>query len=50
MVNDGSDDRPDSAPEQLAWLADAGFEDVELHFKWAEGAIFGGRRPPEGSA
>ena len=50
MVNDGSDDRPDSAPEQLAWLADAGFEDVELHFKWAEGAIFGGRRPLEGSA
>jgi tRNA (cmo5U34)-methyltransferase len=50
MVDDSSDDRPDSASAQLGWLEEAGFEDVELHFKWAEGAIFGGRRPAEGSA
>jgi tRNA (cmo5U34)-methyltransferase len=49
MVDDGSDDRPDSAPEQLRWLRDAGFSDVELHFKWAEGAVYGATRPAEGS-
>ena len=39
---DASEDRPDPAEDQLAWLREVGFEDVELHFKWAEGAIFGG--------
>jgi tRNA (cmo5U34)-methyltransferase len=50
LVDDSEDDRPDSATDQLLWLAQAGFEDVELHFKWAEGAIFGGTRPAEGSS
>jgi len=45
QIDDSEDDRPDSAEDQLRWLRDAGFEDVELHFKWAEGAIFGGVRP-----
>jgi tRNA (cmo5U34)-methyltransferase len=45
---DGDDDRPDSAAEQLLWLTEAGFVDVELHFKWAEGAIFGATKPREG--
>jgi tRNA (cmo5U34)-methyltransferase len=49
VVDDGSEDRPDSAPEQLRWLREAGFSDVELHFKWAEGVVFGGTRPAEGS-
>jgi tRNA (cmo5U34)-methyltransferase len=39
------DDRPDPLPDQLEWLREAGFEQVEVHFKWAEAAIFGGVRP-----
>ncbi len=38
-------DRPDTVEDQLRWLRDAGFEQVEVHFKWAEAAIFGGMRP-----
>lgn len=45
VLADDSDDRPDSAPDQLRWLREAGFAEVELHFKWAEGAIFGGVKP-----
>jgi tRNA (cmo5U34)-methyltransferase len=39
------DDRPDTLEDQLRWLRDAGFEQVEAHFKWAEAAIYGGARP-----
>jgi tRNA (cmo5U34)-methyltransferase len=39
------DDRPDTVEDQLRWLHDAGFEQVEVHFKWAEAAIYGGVRP-----
>jgi tRNA (cmo5U34)-methyltransferase len=42
------DDRPDTVEDQLRWLSDAGFEDVEVHFKWAEAAIYGGIRPVKG--
>jgi tRNA (cmo5U34)-methyltransferase len=45
FVNDEDEDRPDSAADQLSWLGEAGFEAVELHFKWAEGAVFGGIKP-----
>jgi len=45
ILADDSDDRPDPADEQLRWLREAGFEDVELHFKWAEAALFGAVRP-----
>jgi SAM-dependent methyltransferase len=38
------DDRPDTVEDQLRWLRDAGFEQVEVHFKWAEAAVFGGVR------
>ena len=31
--------------EQLAWLRDAGFADVDLSFKYFEFAVFGGRKP-----
>ena len=48
LLADDEDDRPDHAEDQLEWLRDAGFEDVELHFKWAEAAIFGGVKPTEG--
>ena len=39
------DDRPDTVEDQLRWLRDAGFQQVEVHFKWAEAAIYGGMRP-----
>jgi tRNA (cmo5U34)-methyltransferase len=42
------EDRPDAVQDQLRWLADAGFEQVEVHFKWAEAAVFGGVRPAKG--
>jgi len=41
-------DRPDTVGDQLRWLHDAGFEQVEVHFKWAEAAIYGGMRPAKG--
>lgn len=39
------DDRPDTLEDQLRWLREAGFAEVEVHFKWAEAAVFGGTRP-----
>ena len=45
ILADDSDDRPDTAEDQLRWLRDAGFERVELHFKWAEAAILGAIKP-----
>jgi SAM-dependent methyltransferase len=42
---DDDDDRPDTIEDQLLWLREAGFEQVEVHFKWAEAAIFGGMKP-----
>ncbi len=39
------DDRPDSAEDQVRWLRDAGFEQADLHFKWAEAAVFGATKP-----
>jgi tRNA (cmo5U34)-methyltransferase len=42
------DDWPDTVEDQLRWLGDAGFEQVETHFKWAEAAIYGGTRPGKG--
>ncbi len=48
LLADGDDDQPDSLQEQLRWLADAGFAEPEVHFKWAEGVVFGGVRPLQG--
>jgi tRNA (cmo5U34)-methyltransferase len=45
ILADDSDDQPDSAEDQLRWLAEAGFAPAELHFKWAEAAIFGAIKP-----
>jgi tRNA (cmo5U34)-methyltransferase len=38
------DDRPNTVEDQLRWLREAGFQEVEVHFKWAEAAVFGGVR------
>jgi tRNA (cmo5U34)-methyltransferase len=50
LVDDGvgDEDIPDTAEDQVAWLAQAGFEQAELHFKWAEAAVFGAVRPSGG--
>lgn len=45
---DTGEDQLDSIEDQLRWLRDAGFEQVDVHFKWAEAAVFGGVRPQEG--
>lgn len=39
------EDMPDSAEQQVAWLAEAGFLQSEVHFKWGEAAIYGGCVP-----
>ncbi len=44
-LSDDEDDRPDTLGDQLRWLREAGFQECEAHFKWAEGAVFGGVRP-----
>jgi tRNA (cmo5U34)-methyltransferase len=45
LCGDADEDRPDTVEDQVQWLRDAGFEQVEVHFKWAEVAVFGGIRP-----
>ena len=42
---DSDEDQPDSVLEQLQWLREAGFTAAEVHFKWAEAAVFGALRP-----
>ena len=48
LCGDEDEDRPDTVEDQVRWLRDAGFQDVEVHFKWAEVAVFGGIRPRPG--
>ena len=45
LLDDADEDRPDTVEDQLRWLLEAGFEGIEVHFKWAEAAVFGGMRP-----
>lgn len=54
MIEREYQDRPDRhanalAPveEQLGWLVDAGFSDVDCFFKYFELAVIGGRRPAD---
>jgi tRNA (cmo5U34)-methyltransferase len=48
IFDDSDEDRPDSVEDQLRWLREVGFATAEVHFKWAEGAIFGAIKPPAG--
>lgn len=50
LCDDADEDRPDTVEDQVQWLRDAGFEGAEVHFKWAEVAVFGGVRPPAGGS
>jgi tRNA (cmo5U34)-methyltransferase len=44
---DSDEDQPDSVLAQLQWLREAGFSAAEVHFKWAEAAVFGAIRPED---
>ncbi len=46
---DGDEDQPDTAEDQVRWLAEAGFHKAEVHFKWGEAAIYGGVKPGKGN-
>lgn len=50
LVDDGvgDEDIPDTAEDQVSWLTDAGFEQAEVHFKWAEASVFGAVKPTGG--
>ena len=45
IVDEDDDDRPDLAEAQVQWLREAGFEQAEIQFKWAEAAVIAGFRP-----
>jgi len=38
-------DRPAKLDDQLAWLREAGFADVDCYYKYLMFAVYGGRRP-----
>ena len=46
----GDEDLPDTAEDQVAWLVQAGFEQAEVHFKWAEASVFGAVKPIGGES
>jgi tRNA (cmo5U34)-methyltransferase len=45
FVDEDDDDRPDLAEAQIRWLREAGFEQAEVQFKWAEAAVMAGFKP-----
>jgi tRNA (cmo5U34)-methyltransferase len=45
---DEDEDRPDTVEDQLRWLTEAGFEQAEVHFKWADAAVLGAIKPDGG--
>jgi SAM-dependent methyltransferase len=47
LLDEDTDDQPDTLHDQLQWLADAGFSEPEVHFKWAEAAVFSGTVPAD---
>jgi len=49
LDDDGDEDLPDSAEQQVKWLSEAGFRGAEVHFKWAEASVFGAVKPTGGA-
>ena len=45
IIDEDDDDRPDLAQAQVEWMAQAGFEEAEVQFKWAEAAVMAAFRP-----
>jgi tRNA (cmo5U34)-methyltransferase len=45
--DDDDFDKPSRLQDQLQWLTNAGFEDVDVYWMLAGHAIFGGWKPPE---
>jgi SAM-dependent methyltransferase len=45
IIDEDDDDRPDLAQVQVEWMKQAGFEQAEVQFKWAEAAVMAGFRP-----
>jgi tRNA (cmo5U34)-methyltransferase len=45
LPDDEDDDRPDLAEAQVGWMREAGFEQAEVQFKWAEAAVMAGFKP-----
>ncbi len=39
------EDTPSSVNEQLAWLSEAGFDNIDCHWRYLNFAIFGGDKP-----
>jgi tRNA (cmo5U34)-methyltransferase len=50
LFDDAEEDRPDPVEDQVRWLSECGFQSAELHFKWAEAAVFGGVAPEKGGS
>lgn len=48
--NQDPSDQPASLRSQLDWLRDAGFTQVDCHWKWLELSLFGGMKPALGRA
>ncbi len=38
-------DQPAHLEDQLLWLREAGFADIDCHWKWLELALVGGAKP-----
>jgi SAM-dependent methyltransferase len=45
IIDEDDDDRPDLAQTQVEWMKQAGFEQAEVQFKWAEAAVMAGFKP-----
>ncbi len=43
--HDVDEDKPNSLGDQIRWLDEIGFENVDVYFKWLEVVLFGGSKP-----
>ena len=45
MHEDDNEDKQGPIDDQVRWLGEIGFKDVDVYFKWLEVAMFGGVKP-----